>query len=59
MILINEENMGAYSMGDAERVVTEFLLAKGADVIDSELVKTNVNRDKARDVKLELVKEQS
>lgn len=47
MILINEKNMGAYSMGDAERVVTEYLLSKGAEVIDSELVKTNINRDKA------------
>jgi len=47
MILINEKNMGAYSMGDAERVVTELLLAKGAEVIDSELVRTNLNRDKA------------
>lgn len=47
MILINEKNMGAYSMGDAERVVTEYLLSRGAEVIDSELVKTNINRDKA------------
>ncbi len=47
MILIDEKNMGTYSMNDAERIITDFLSAKGAEVVDAELVKTNVNRNKA------------
>ncbi len=47
MLLIDEKNMGTYSMGDAERVLTGALLKRGAEVVDAELVKTKVNRDKA------------
>ncbi|VAX16822.1 hypothetical protein MNBD_NITROSPINAE02-956 [hydrothermal vent metagenome] len=47
MILIDEKNMGTYSMNDAERIITAHLSLKGAEVVDAELVKTNVNRDKA------------
>lgn len=47
MLLIDEKNMGTYSMADAERVLANALLKRGAEVVDAELVKTKVNRDKA------------
>lgn len=50
MILITEKNMGAYSMDDAAQVFAQRLLASGAEVIDAELVKTSVTRDKALQV---------
>jgi hypothetical protein len=46
MILIDEKNMGTYSMGDAEQVLDQYLIAKGVDVVDAELIKTQVNRDR-------------
>ncbi len=47
MILVDEKNMGTYSMGDAEHVLDDYLIAKNVEVVDAELVKTQVNRDKA------------
>ena len=47
MILINEKSLGTYSVAEAENVITEYLLSKGLDVVDSELIKTNIDRDKA------------
>jgi hypothetical protein len=47
MLMIDEKNMGTYSMGDTERVITQALMDRGADVVDSELIRTTVNRDKA------------
>lgn len=47
MILIDEKNMGTYSMGDAEQVLDSYLIARGVEVVDAELIKTQVNRDKA------------
>jgi len=47
MILIDEKNMGTYSMGDAEQVLDDYLITRGVEVVDAELVKTQVNRDKA------------
>jgi hypothetical protein len=47
MVMINEKNLGAYSVSEAENVITSYLLSKGLDVVDMELVKTNIDRDKA------------
>ena len=47
MIMVDEKNMGTYSLGDTERVITQALMDRGADVVDSELIRTTVNRDKA------------
>jgi len=37
MLLIDEKNMGTYSMGDVERVLTDALIHDGAEVVDAEL----------------------
>jgi len=47
MILINEKSLGTYSVAESENVITEYLLSKGLDIVDSELIKTNIDRDKA------------
>jgi hypothetical protein len=47
MVMIEERNLGTYQVNEAEKVVTEFLMSKGLEVIDAELIKTNVDRDKA------------
>jgi hypothetical protein len=47
MILINEKSLGTYSVAESENVITEYLLSQGLDVVDSELIKTNIDRDKA------------
>ncbi|MCB2173777.1 hypothetical protein KQH41_00775 [bacterium] len=47
MVLIDEKNMGTYSMGDSERVLIQALVDKGADVVDNEMIRTTQNRDKA------------
>lgn len=46
MILIDEKNLGTYNVAEAEKVITEYLVSKGIDVVDTELIKTNVDRDK-------------
>jgi hypothetical protein len=47
MIMIEEKNLGTYTVDEAEKVITEYLMANGMDVVDAELIKTNVDRDKA------------
>jgi hypothetical protein len=47
MVMIEERNLGTYQVNEAEKVVTEFLMSKGLEVIDTELIKTIVDRDKA------------
>jgi len=47
MVMVNEKNIGAYNVSEAENVITEYLLSKGFDVVDMELIKTNIDRDKA------------
>ncbi|WP_284151115.1 hypothetical protein [Desulfofustis limnaeus] len=47
MVLIDEKNMGTYSMGDSERVFVQSLVDAGADVVDNEMIRTTQNRDKA------------
>jgi len=47
MVMINEKNLGAYNVSEAENVITNYLLSKGLDVVDMELIKTNIDRDKA------------
>jgi len=47
MILINEKSLGTYSVAESENIITEYLLSKGLEVVDSELIKMNIDRDKA------------
>ncbi len=47
MVLIDEKNMGTYSMGDSERVLIQTLVDAGADVVDNEMIRTAQNRNKA------------
>jgi hypothetical protein len=46
MVLMSEKNLGTYSVSEAERVITEALLNRGVEVIDADMVRTSVNRDK-------------
>jgi len=50
MIMIEEKNLGTYMVDEAEKVVTEYLMTHGMEVVDAELIKTNVDRDKALQV---------
>ncbi len=50
MIMIEEKNLGTYTVDEAEKVITECLIANGMEVVDAELIKTNVDRDKALQV---------
>ncbi|MBI5199849.1 MAG: hypothetical protein HZA09_07540 [Nitrospirae bacterium] len=47
MVLIDEKSLGSYNIAEAEKVITEYLISKGIDVVDAELIKTNIDRDKA------------
>lgn len=47
MIMIDEKNLGTYSIAEAEKMITEYLMSRGVEVVDSELIKTNIDRDKA------------
>lgn len=47
MIMIEEKNLGTYTVAEAEKVITEYLMSKGMEVVDAELIRTNVDRDKA------------
>jgi len=47
MVMINEKNLGAYTVSEAENVITEYLISNGYSVVDTELIKTNIDRDKA------------
>lgn len=50
MIMIEEKNLGTYMVDEAEKVITEYLMTHGAEVVDAELIKTNIDRDKALQV---------
>ncbi len=50
MVMIEEKNLGTYTVDEAEKVITEYLMANGMEVVDAELIKTNVDRDKALQV---------
>jgi len=50
MIMIEEKNLGTYTVDEAEKVITAYLMANGMEVVDAELIKTNVDRDKALQV---------
>jgi len=50
MVMIEEKNLGTYTVDEAEKVITEYLMTKGMEVVDAELIKTNVDRDKALQV---------
>ncbi len=47
MIMIEEKNLGTYTIDEAEKVITEYLMSNGIEVVDAELIRTNVDRDKA------------
>lgn len=47
MVLIDEKNVGAYQMDEAEKVISEYLLSKDLPVVDPELVRTKLDRDRA------------
>lgn len=47
MIMIEEKNLGAYTVNEVEKVITDYLMSKGLEVVDAELIRTNVDRDKA------------
>ncbi len=50
MVMIEEKNLGTYTVDEAEKVITEYLMTHGMEVVDAELIKTNVDRDKALQV---------
>ena len=47
MVMIDEKNLGTHNVAEAEKVVSEFLMSKGLQVVDAEMVRTNIDRDKA------------
>lgn len=47
MVLIDEKNIGAYQMDETEKVVNEYLVDQGLEVVDAELVRSKLDRDKA------------
>ena len=46
MLIVNEKNLGTYSVSEAERTITQALLDKGVEVVDADMVRSSVNRDK-------------
>jgi len=46
MVLVEEKNLGTYSISEAERVITQTLLDKGIEVVDADFVKSSTTRDK-------------
>lgn len=47
MLMIDENNTGNGSTGDSERVLSQSLIEKGAEVIDQELIQSSIDRNKA------------
>jgi hypothetical protein len=46
MVMVDEKNLGAYTTAEAEKVITQHLLARGLDIVDAEMVRTSIDRDK-------------
>jgi hypothetical protein len=46
MVMVDEKNLGAYTTAESEMVVTRYLLAQGLDIVDAEMVRTSIDRDK-------------
>ena len=46
MVMVDEKNLGAYTTAESEKVVTRYLLAQGLDIVDAEMVRTSIDRDK-------------
>jgi hypothetical protein len=46
MVMIDEKNLGAYTTAESEKVITQHLLARGLDIVDAEMVRTSIDRDK-------------
>jgi hypothetical protein len=46
MVMIDEKNLGAYTTAEAEKVITQHLLAQGVNIVDAEMVRTSIDRDK-------------
>ncbi len=46
MVMVDEKNLGAYTTAEAEKVVTQHLLARGLNIVDAEMVRTSIDRDK-------------
>lgn len=47
MVLMDEKNVGGYSINQAETTICDFLMDKGYKVIDTEMVKAKLKRDQA------------
>lgn len=45
--MIDENNTGNGSTGDSERILSQSLIEKGAEVIDRELIQSSIDRNKA------------
>lgn len=46
MVLVEEKNLGTYSISEAERLITQTLLDRGIEVVDADFIKSSVTRDK-------------
>lgn len=46
MVMVDEKNLGAYTTAESEMVVTQYLLGQGLDIVDAEMVRTSIDRDK-------------
>ena len=46
MVLVEEKNLGAYSVSEAERNLAQQLIERGIEVVDTDLVKSSTSRDK-------------
>jgi hypothetical protein len=46
MVMVDEKNLGAYTTAEAEKVITQHLLAQGLNIVDAEMVRTSIDRDK-------------
>jgi hypothetical protein len=46
MVMVDEKNLGAYTTAESEKVIAQHLLAQGVSVVDAEMVRTSIDRDK-------------